>query len=240
MWKYLLIFWMCTLSGIEIILTDIEGTTTSISFVHDVLFPYAKAHVRDYLLVHCREPSVAQVIDEVRQITETPNAELAQVTETLLTWMEQDKKITPLKTLQGMMWKDGYERGAFRGHVYDDAFSELQRWKKQGLSLYVYSSGSVPAQKLLFAHSVHGDMTPLFSGYFDTKVGGKKEKSSYQKIAEELKIKPAKILFLSDVIEELDAAKAVGMQTFLIVRDEKIPSSNCPHPVAHNFLKVRF
>ena len=241
MWKY--VFSLCTFAAyaigpVEAVLTDIEGTTTSISFVHDVLFPYAKEHVRDYLFAHYNEPPVAQVIDEVMRIEKIPDADLTQVIQALLTWMNQDKKITPLKTLQGMMWKTGYDQGDFQGHVYEDAFQELKHWEEQGLALYVYSSGSVPAQKLLFSHSTYGDLTPLFSGYFDTKVGGKKESDSYRKIAEQLELAPEKILFLSDTIEELDAAQEAGMQTILILREGTTAPVNCPHSSAPNFLHI--
>lgn len=241
MWKYIFSLWIFAAYAsdpVEAILTDIEGTTTSISFVHDVLFPYAKEHVRDYLVMHHNEPAVTQIIDEVAQIAQIPNADLPGVTQTLLTWMEQDKKITPLKTLQGMMWKTGYDQGDFQGHVYGDAFQELKRWKEQGLALYVYSSGSVSAQKLLFSHSTYGDLTPLFSGYFDTKVGGKRETDSYCKIAEQLGLAPEKILFLSDTMEELNAASKAGMQTFLILREGTTAPVNCPHPSAPNFLQI--
>ena len=236
--KSLLLSLVCaTLNAGEIdaILTDIEGTTTSISFVHDTLFPYAKEHVGDYLIMNQNEPHVSQLIQEIAQIGGVSSTDLPQVTQTLLTWMEQDKKITPLKTLQGMMWKTGYEQGHFQGHVYLDAFEQLQRWHEQGLALYVYSSGSVAAQKLLFSHSTYGDLTPLFSGYFDTIVGGKKESRSYKNIAEQLHLAPEKILFLSDVVEELNAAAEAGMQTLLIVRDKTMLPNNCPHPSAENF-----
>ena len=242
MWKFLFFFWTVSsysLAPIEAIVTDIEGTTTSISFVHDILFPYAKRHLRDYLCAHSDEPAVLQITKEVKQIENSPHADLAQIAEILLTWMAQDKKITPLKTLQGMMWKDGYAQGDFQGHVYEDAFQEFKYWKEQGISLYVYSSGSVPAQKLLFSHSTYGDMTPLFSGYFDTRVGGKKESSSYQEIGKQLNLSPEKILFLSDVVEELDAAKEAGMHTILIVR-EGMALSNCAHPSFPNFWDISF
>ncbi len=218
------------------ILTDIEGTTTSISFVYDTLFPYAKEHVRDYLLAHHHEPNVAQLIQEVAQIAEIPHEDLSAVTQTLLTWMQQDKKITPLKTLQGMLWKEGFEEGCLQGHVYRDAFEELEQWHQQGIALYVFSSGSVSAQKLLFGYTPYGDLTPYFSGYFDTKVGGKKESSSYCNIAEYLALAPEQILFLSDVVEELDAAATAGMQTCLIVREGTARSS--AHPSAVDFHKV--
>jgi enolase-phosphatase E1 len=241
MWKYIFSLWIFAAYAsdpIQAILTDIEGTTTSIAFVHDVLFPYAKENVQVYLATHQKDPKVAQVIDEIAQIAGVANTDLSGVTQTLLTWMEQDKKITPLKTLQGMMWKTGYDQGDFQGHVYEDAFQELKRWKEQGVALYVYSSGSVPAQKLLFSHSTYGDLTPLFSGYFDTAVGGKKEANSYCKIAEQLELAPGKILFLSDTMEELDAASKAGMQTLLILREGSTAPANCPHSSAPNFLEV--
>lgn len=239
MWKYLLLIWSIgayAQGPVEAILTDIEGTTTSISFVHEVLFPYAKEHVQEYLLAHGHEPALEQIIAEVKEISQSPESDLEQVGRILLSWMEQDKKITSLKTLQGMMWKDGYERGDFLGHVYEDAFQKLQEWNSRGLSLYVYSSGSVPAQKLLFSHSSYGDLTPLFSGYFDTKVGGKKESSSYCTIVQQLGLSADKVLFLSDVVEELDAAKLAGMQTMLISREEA--PANCSHGSVTNFCQI--
>lgn len=241
MWKYIFSCWMFAAYSsqpIQAILTDIEGTTTSISFVHDTLFPYAKNHVEEYLSLHSSEPSLIKIISEVKQIENIPDATLDQVAEILLTWMKQDKKITPLKTLQGMMWKSGFEQGNFQGHVYEDAFKQLNYWKESGFALYVYSSGSIAAQKLLFSHSTYGDLSPLFSGYFDTQVGGKKESTSYQEIAKQLNLAPAKILFLSDVVEELDAAKTAGMQTKLIVRGVSTTPVNCNHPSATNFFEV--
>lgn len=241
MWKYLVLLWSLSAYAqgpVEAILTDIEGTTTSISFVHDVLFLYAKEHVQEYLLAHQQELAVAQIVAEVKEISKTPEANLGQVAKTLLEWMEQDKKLTPLKTLQGMMWKEGYFRGDFQGHVYEDAFEKLGAWNKQGLALYVYSSGSVPAQKLLFSHSTYGDLTPLFSGYFDTKVGGKKECASYCEIVKQLGLAADKILFLSDVIEELDAAREAGMQTILVAREgESVPSAH-PYESVTSFSQI--
>jgi len=224
----------------QAILTDIEGTTTSISFVQDILFAYAKTHVRSYVIDNQSNPEVTQIIQEVKKITEMPNADLEQTISTLLLWMEQDKKITPLKTLQGMMWKEGYEQAAFQGHVYKDAYQALNRWHHEGIQLYVYSSGSVSAQKLLFSHALHGDMTPLFSGYFDTKVGGKRESISYRMIASEIGLSPEKILFLSDTIEELNAAREVGMQTRLLLREGSAMPTGCSHKSATTFDEIYF
>ena len=192
------------------ILTDIEGTTTSLSFVADVLFPYARAHLRGYVAAHHAE--VAPILAEVAA-TE-PGDPIA----TLLRWIDEDRKATPLKTLQGMIWADGYASGAFTGHVYADAVAGLRRCHAAGVALYVFSSGSVAAQKLLFAHSDAGDLTPLFSGYFDTMTGPKREAASYAKIAAAIGIAPSEVLFLSDIAEEIAAARAAGMDALLIDR----------------------
>jgi enolase-phosphatase E1 len=228
MWKYALMLFSAALYAdldVDVILTDIEGTTTSISFVHDTLFPYAKEHIGSFLVEHSKDPKVDTLINEIVEIAHLEDRSIEKVVVQLQEWMEQDKKITPLKTLQGMMWKNGYEIKAFQGHVYQDAYLGINRFQQMGLSIYVYSSGSTDAQKLLFGHSTFGDMTPLFSGYFDTKIGGKKDPLSYQKIAHELQTPTERILFLSDSKEEIDAASKVGMKTVLFDREKAIPIS---------------
>lgn len=192
------------------ILTDIEGTTSSIAFVADVLFPYARAHLAAYIAAHPAE--TAPILAEVAA------SEPGDPVATLLRWIDEDRKATPLKALQGMIWADGYASGAFRGHIYPDAVAGLQRWHAAGIALYVFSSGSVPAQKLLFGHSEAGDLTPLFSGYFDTTTGPKREAASYATIAEAIGIAPADVLFLSDTAEEIAAARGAGMAARLIDR----------------------
>jgi enolase-phosphatase E1 len=203
---------------IKAIVTDIEGTTSSLSFVKDVLFPYARERLAEFLRAHAQEPAVRREIEEVRRLA-GQNLNQAQVAEQLIRWIDEDKKITPLKSLQGMIWEDGYRKGAFQGHMYEDAVRNLKKWKSAGIALYVFSSGSVQAQKLLFAHTEYGDLTPLFSGYFDTNVGNKRAAVSYRKIAEAIGMAPGEVLFLSDIREELDAAAAAGMQTIWLVRD---------------------
>lgn len=193
------------------ILTDIEGTTTSLSFVADVLFPYARAHLADYVAAHPAE--TAPILSDVAR------AAAGDPVATLLRWIDEDRKATPLKTLQGMIWAEGYASGAFTGHVYADTIVALRRWHAQGVKLYVFSSGSVAAQKLLFAHSDAGDLTPLFSGYFDTTTGPKREPQSYAKIADAIGVAPGDVLFLSDIREEIDAARAAGLQALLIDRE---------------------
>ena len=192
------------------ILTDIEGTTSSISFVADVLFPYARERLASYCAAHPQE--VAPILAEVQAIE--PGDPIA----TMIRWIDEDRKITPLKTLQGMIWDAGFKDGAFKGHVYPDAVAGLKRWHAAGLKLYVFSSGSVAAQKLIFGFSEAGDLTPLFAGYFDTTTGSKREGVAYTRIAEAIGLPTGDVLFLSDVAAETDAAKAAGMQALLIDR----------------------
>ena len=218
---------------IKAIVTDIEGTTSSLSFVKDVLFPYARERMADFVRGHAKDAAVTHWLNEVRQIAGSALSN-DEVIAQLIRWVDEDKKITPLKALQGMIWEDGYKKSDFKGHMYEDAVRHLRKWKDAGIRLYVYSSGSVLAQKLLFAHTDYGDLTPLFSGYFDTSIGGKREADSYRNIAESIGIAPADTLFLSDIREELDAAQAVGMQTRWLVREGIIdPKAN--HPQAANF-----
>lgn len=214
------------------ILTDIEGTTSSIAFVHEVLFPYARARIADYVAQHGEQ--VAPVLADIR--AREGDLSEADCIAQLLAWQDEDAKIGPLKTLQGMIWADGYAQGALKGHIYPDAVEGLKRWHAQGITLAVYSSGSVPAQKLLFGHSEAGDLTPLFSGWFDTGVGGKKEAPSYRAIAETLALPPAEILFLSDVPAELDAAQEAGLAVTLLARDGAPQTT--PYPIATSFSSI--
>jgi enolase-phosphatase E1 len=202
-----------------VILTDIEGTTSSISFVKDVLFPYARRELPRFVREHGHEPEVRRWLDQVA----VENGAVCSddvIVETLQGWIDQDRKHTALKALQGMMWREGYERGDYRGHVYPDAAAALRRWHAGGHHLAVFSSGSVAAQKLLFGHSEAGDLTPLFSAFFDTEVGNKRDADSYRLIADQLDRSPGDIVFLSDVVAELDAARDAGMRTVLLDRRE--------------------
>lgn len=208
---------------IRAIVTDIEGTTSSISFVKDVLFPYARKEIPAF--VHKNEKQVAGLLDDVRAIEKNPKLSTDEIVATLQRWIDEDQKITPLKALQGMIWQAGYAAGDFKGHIYDDALEGLQRWHASGIKLYVYSSGSVPAQKLLFAHTPKGDLTPLFSGYFDTSTGPKLEAESYRKIARQINVPANTILFLSDNPQEIAAATEAGMETILVDRENNSPNS---------------
>lgn len=218
---------------IKMILTDIEGTTSSLSFVHDVLFPYARQHIAEYVRQQANKPEVKVLLDEVCQQAKI-EFNIESISKQLIDWIDDDQKITPLKALQGMIWRDGYERGDFTGHVYSDAVDNLKKWHSRGLKLYVFSSGSVQAQKLLFGYSDVGDLTPLFSGYFDTNIGNKRDIQAYQAIAAACQTDCADILFLSDIQQELDAAKAAGMQTIWLVRDAT-PEPDAAHLQVNSF-----
>ncbi|MET4729664.1 enolase-phosphatase E1 [Lysobacter enzymogenes] len=207
---------------IRAILTDIEGTTSSISFVKDVLFPYARRALPGFVAARGKEPNVRKWLDVVA-VENGGACQDSVIVEVLQGWIDEDRKHTALKALQGMIWADGYKSADFTSHMYPDAAPALQRWKDAGLRLYVYSSGSVPAQRLLFGHSDAGDLTDLFSGFFDTEVGGKREAASYQRIRESIGLPGEEILFLSDVVEELDAAREAGLGTVLVDRREDYP-----------------
>ncbi|MCI3944867.1 acireductone synthase [Pseudomonas syringae] len=204
---------------IKAVLTDIEGTTSAVSFVFDVLFPFAKQHLPDFVRNHAGQPRVAQQLEAVRAQSAEPDADVERVIAILLEWIAEDRKATPLKALQGMVWEQGYNAGQLKGHVYPDAVEALKHWHQQGYRLYVYSSGSIQAQQLIFGCSEAGDLSGLFSGYFDTTSGPKREVQSYQTIAAAIGLDAPEILFLSDIVEELDAAKAAGMATCGLVRD---------------------
>jgi enolase-phosphatase E1 len=204
------------------ILTDIEGTTSSISFVKDVLFPYSRAALPGFVATHARDPEVRRWLDQVA----AENGGLCDdrmIVEVLQGWIDEDRKHTALKALQGMIWQAGYADGEYAAHVYPDAPARLREWHAAGHPIYVYSSGSVPAQKLFFAHSAAGDLRPLFAGHFDTEIGGKRDAASYRRIADAVGAAPESILFLSDVVEELDAAREAGLDTVLVDRIEDYP-----------------
>jgi enolase-phosphatase E1 len=221
---------------IRAVLTDIEGTTSSLSFVKDVLFPYSRARMREFLRVHANDHAVRRLIDDIRGMSDTTLTDDG-ITDVLLRWIDEDRKATPLKALQGLIWESGYRNSDFTGHIYADAVSALRAWQARGVRLYVFSSGSVKAQQLLFRYSDYGDLTPLFSGYFDTTIGAKKESNAYREIAKRIGLTAAEILFLSDVREELDAALDAGMQTYWLVRNDA-PAGETPHPLARSFADV--
>lgn len=228
------------------IVTDIEGTTSSISFVHEVLFPYAAEKLEDFVLDNKNKESVQMILKQTLKLAlengdlkkEDMDCEnnyigalnafnLKQIIDVLLRWIKEDKKLAPLKDLQGLIWEAGYKNEDYKGHIYEDAYLKLKEWQEAGIKLYIYSSGSIKAQQLLFEHTEYGDLTSLFSGNFDTKTGIKKESDSYRKIHEVIKknflvnfqtIEAEEILFLSDSKDELNAAQEAGFEVLQLVR----------------------
>ncbi|MBS0431883.1 MAG: acireductone synthase [Proteobacteria bacterium] len=226
------------MSGLEAILTDIEGTTSSLAFVRDVLFPYSRAHLPAFLATHAGDPGVRRCLRDAAREAGIAEADHRAIADTLLRWIDEDRKVAPLKILQGMIWKDGYERGAYRAHLYPEVAGKLREWKARGLRLYVYSSGSVQAQELFFGHSDAGDLTALFDGFFDTGIGGKRETDSYRRIAQAIGTQPGRILFLSDIEAELDAARAASMQTTQLCRPPEHCRTDARHPCVEDFDRI--
>ena len=208
------------------IITDIEGTTTPISFVQRVLFPYARARLPGFRAAHAQDAIMAEV---------ARLAPLRPPLEALLGWMDEDAKVTPLKTIQGMIWAEGYRLGELKGALYPDVAPALRRWHAAGLRLFVYSSGSEEAQRLLFGHSEAGDLVPLFQGFFDTRTGPKREADSYRAICRAVGAAPAEALFLSDIEAELDAAETAGLATCQLVRAADGTAASPRHPHAADF-----
>jgi enolase-phosphatase E1 len=220
------------------ILLDIEGTTTPIAFVEMVLFPYARTRLRSHLDQHANsreydalltrlrdeQAASAQAGEPVPSWTDEPRSARVAAAVAFAEWlMDRNRKSTPLKDLQGRIWEDGYRRGDLVGQVFDDVPGALRRWQERRVPVGIFSSGSVLAQQLLFRHSCAGNLTPFLSWYFDTKVGPKSAPDSYRRIAETIGVAPERVIFVSDVTGELDAAAAAGMQVRLSVRPDNEP-----------------
>jgi enolase-phosphatase E1 len=232
---------------VSAVVVDIEGTTTPVSFVYDVLFPYARRHVRAFLSRRAPEPEVRADLATLRRehAAEPPDGERPpawsdadeprEAAARYVEWLiDRDRKSTGLKALQGRLWEEGFRAGELRSEVYDDVPPAFRRWHARGHGPWIFSSGSVLAQKLLFGHTRQGDLTPLIAGYFDTVTGPKKETPTYARIAAAIGAAPAGVLFVSDVAAELDAAGAAGLQTAWCVRDGRPPEAPA-HPVIRSF-----
>ncbi len=216
------------------ILMDVEGTTTSIDFVQQKLFPFAAQALPGFLRAKAQEPQVQGILQQLQQ--GQGQLSLEEAIALLLRWIEEDKKEPSLKALQGLIWEQGYQQGQLQGHVYPEVPGEWQRWKAQGLRLGIYSSGSVLAQKLIFGHSCWGDLTPYLEFHFDTQVGKKQEMQSYQTIAHKLGLPAQEILFLSDLPNELAAAQSAGMLITELRRDGQ--PGQADFPLAKDFIAV--
>ncbi|MBI1195428.1 MAG: acireductone synthase [Gammaproteobacteria bacterium] len=214
---------------IRAIVTDVEGTTSSLSYVRDTLFPYARERLGQELRIHADDPEWREQVDAVRaelgRSESDGGAGLDEVVETLADWIDADRKATPLKALQGLIWEAGYRRGELRAHMYPDVAGVMRSWHDQRIGIYCYSSGSIHAQRLFFGFSEAGDLTELFSGYFDTTTGPKQEEESYRTIAQAIGCAPREILFLSDIEGELNAASAAGFAVCQVLREGVTPNT---------------
>jgi enolase-phosphatase E1 len=239
-----------TVMPISTILLDIEGTTTPIDFVYQILFPYARARLKDFITRHKGDEEIRSILTALfAEHTEDKSADLPPLPysdkldeeqiaaiATYCYWLiDHDRKVTPLKTLQGKIWEEGYRSGELKSEVFPDVAPNLGRWREQDKTICIYSSGSVLAQKLLFAHTAQGDLTKFVHAFFDTNVGHKTEPGSYLKIAELLRRKSSEILFISDVVAELDAARAAGFETLLCVRPGNHPQ---PDSSVHEMIET--
>ncbi len=216
-------------------LIDIEGTLGSIAFVRDVLFPFASAHMDAFVREHQQETMVGEILDQTAEQAGLPREDLDALLEVLHDWADRDVKVTPLKQLQGLIWVEGYASSGLRGHLYPDAIDALRRFHDGGVALYIYSSGSVAAQKLLFGNSIAGDLLPLFSGFFDTIIGGKRETASYERILDEIDVAPNEAIFFSDSEAELDAAQDAGVQTVQLARPQDGTTPTTRHACVESF-----
>lgn len=238
------------------VVLDIEGTTTPISFVYDVLFPYARQHAQAYLKAHWGEAELVPCIEAFREqsrqdlaaglpvqpvpLAGEADAEVTRqaVAANVRTYMEADRKVTCLKTLQGLVWRDGYDEGELQGVVFDDVPGALRRWHEGGTAVYIYSSGSIEAQQLLFRYSNHGDLSGCLSGYFDTTTGPKRDSDSYRKIAASVGLPPADMLFATDVLAEAEAAHAAGFKVVLLKRPGNAPLAPHAYPEAEDLTRL--
>ena len=219
---------MSLLDDVRAILLDIEGTTTPIAFVHDVLFTYAREHVRAFLKANSAADDIA-LLREEHAVDVKEGRNPPPLTAEYVEWLiALDRKSTGLKSLQGKIWRQGYEEGLLKAQVFEDVAPAFQRWRERGLRISIFSSGSVLAQQLLFAHTEVGDLTPFIDSYFDTTVGKKGEAESYRRIAEAMDLQTRQILFISDVMAELDAANQAGMKTILSIRPGNEPQPQYP------------
>jgi enolase-phosphatase E1 len=222
----------------SVALLDIEGTVGSIAFVRDVLFPYADARMDEFVALHGAEPDVRAALDLAAREAGVDASDLRAILSALHKWSADDVKTTPLKTIQGMIWRNGFESGAIVGHLYSDAVEAMRRYRSNGVLLAIYSSGSVAAQRLLFGHSVAGNMLAMFAGFYDTTTGPKLESASYTRIAKALGFAPASVAFFSDNARELDAAGDAGMQTVQLVRPEDGTKPDRSHAVVASFSEI--
>jgi len=240
--------------GISHVLLDIEGTTCPVTYVAEILFPYASANLAPYLKTHQEDASVRALIQELEIFWQQDKDQQARdlfssyrqsgekgvegILPYLMLLIQSDRKVTPLKDLQGKIWAEGYAKGELMGPIFDDVPPSLRDWQQQGAVLAVYSSGSIDAQQLIYKYSNHGDLRPLFNHWFDTHTGSKHEPRSYTRIAELMGCEPAALLFISDSHSELDAAGKGGLQIVCSNRERNADEASEPYATIHNFQQI--
>lgn len=236
----------------RVILLDIEGTTSSVRFVYDEMFPYIRRELAEFLDHHAADAKVLAAAKQIaldggksslKELVGSddlqPDEAQQRLTAEVIRQMDADLKATGLKELQGQAWEAGFKSGELQAHVYDDVPGSLRKWKEAGKELRIYSSGSVQAQLLFFGHTIAGNLLPLLAGHYDTTIGSKREASSYQNIVADIGCSPAEVLFLSDITAELDAARAAGLKTALLLRPGNAPQSNeQKHPAIKTFEEI--
>ncbi len=235
------------------VLLDIEGTTTSISFVYDVLFPFARTHVESFieenwgkdeirtdisLFFQQYQKDLADGREDIFEFPKSGSGQKKALLENFFMQMDSDRKLSCLKSLQGKIWLQGYLDGELKGHVYPDVPKAMTRWFSDNIGIYIYSSGSVAAQKLLFSHSISGDLCPLISGYFDTLTGAKQDAISYKKISNSIGFEPQQILFLTDKVSEAEAATAAGMNVRISLRPGNPSQPEHSHRTIQSFSEI--
>ncbi|KAJ2046140.1 enolase-phosphatase E1 [Coemansia sp. RSA 376] len=244
-------------SNYDIVLLDIEGTTTPISFVHESLFPYVARSVGEFLETRWTDPEVQTHVQAIAlqanqdvkdgiaeaiaiDLDADSSDEIRRKVLANVDWqMKADRKIGALKGLQGYMWRFGFESGTLKGEMYPDAVKAIERWVEAGKRVFIYSSGSIEAQKLIFGYSDHGDLLRYISGHYDTKVGAKTEDSSYRGIAKDIGVQPAQILFVSDNVLEIQAADKAGLQTVVSIRPGNAPiKDDCKFQTTTDFMTI--
>lgn len=237
----------------RVILVDIEGTTSSVRFVYDEMFPFVRRELASFLQSNASRPDVLAAATQIakdagkRSLRELVGADdlsspvsQEQLAAEVLRQMDADLKATGLKELQGLIWEAGFKSGQLRAHVYDDVPVAMKQWRDAGFELRIYSSGSIQAQKLFFGHTIAGDLLPLLSGHYDTTSGGKREAASYARIVNDIGVAPTEVLFLSDISAELDAAKQSGLQTGLLLRPGNATQENQQqHPAIASFAEIQ-
>lgn len=239
--------------SVKAVLLDIEGTTTPVGFVYDVLFPYARKHLKEHLSANFSTPEIQQIVKMLRKEhendvikwaepphwnTESPEAEFQSILNYLYWMMDKDRKAPALKRIQGNIWEQGYRSGELQSELFPDVPPALRRWRERGLDIRIYSSGSVLAQKLLFSHTKEGDLTSLIRGFFDTRMGPKHSADSYRRIMKEMKARAGQVLFISDRVKELDAANKAGLRSVLCIRPFNSPQPQNSYLTVESFEEI--